>query len=212
MIFATVAVGDRYIDSVNQHEKFFRNNNFDVHVLTDKKNKFSKFFTTYQYDKLVWSYFDKLIFAITLVKNTGSDVFFCDGDEIDNISSNFITNFKGGKFILTKGEWETTTPIWSDIKFKGKYWKPFRKFLKKQNINPYFCPAYREQHIYFPADMDTYSLLYSLEMVKPVLEYSSIIEQSGYSGTGSGEGAGLGYAIIKNNLKIDFFDPSYFTS
>ena len=210
MIFATAAVGTISSTSLIANQYPWVSRNLDVHILTDRVDNFKKVSTPHYYGNKIWSYFDKLLFIVNLAAKYNTDVFYSDADKIGAITSTFYTDFEGSKNILVKGTWEQFTPEWADIKYKGDYWKPFVKFLEKSKIHPSNCPALCEQHIYIPKNLDYHSVLLDLEIVKPVLEYSSIVGENKYTGIGSGEGAGLGYALLKNNLTVDFFDSGYF--
>jgi hypothetical protein len=210
MIFATAAVGSKYINCIYRQKEFLDFHNFDVHILTDKPEMFSKEYTTYKYENTVWSYFDKLTFAFRLNLQHKEDVFFSDGDDIDHLDNNFGEEFKGSKNFLYKGDWSAGNTLWDTDHFTLPYWDPFTKFLKKQNVDPKHILTLVEQHFYIPKNIDSLSILRDLETVKPVLEYTSIMGDSPYPGLGSGEGAGLGYALTKNNIQIEKFNLKYF--
>jgi hypothetical protein len=209
MIFATVAVGEYYIDQVCKNITRFEDQGYDIHILTDQPNKFDRY-VTYEYPNILFSYTDKFLFSLMLARKFKTDVFFSDARRIGNIDNSFFSAAKQFSELTIKGVWEDDTPEWSEIKFKGKEWKPMRKFLIKENIDPLNCQAYIEHYLFIPRDTNLVGLQMSLEKIKPVLEYISTVNENRYTGIGSGEGVGLGYAIMKNNLKVDFFNPSYF--
>ena len=210
MIFATVAVGEQYIDSVCENVVRFEDQGYDIHILTDKPHRFNKY-TIYEYPNLIFSYTDKLLFSIMLARKFKMDVFYSDVNKIGEVTPAFYEDFKGSENITVKGTWESFTPEWSEIKYQGEYWAPFIRFLSINNVTPSLCPAFCEQHIYIPKNLNYHSILLHLETVKPVLEYCSIVGENKYPGIGSGEGAGLGYALFKNNLTVDSFNNSYFS-
>jgi len=209
MILATAAVGKKYVTCIKSQLEIFDQKN--IHILTDQVNAFFTNTKVHSFNKRIWSYFDKLLFAFNLAKKYDTDVFYFDANKASMIKPSFLKYFTGSKNICVKGVWEDSTPEWKEIKFKGQYWSPFVNFLKNHNIEPTSCPAYNEQHIYIPKDINLDKVLKDLETVKPVLEYCSIIGENKYSGIGSGEGAGLGYVVIKNKLNVDFFDKKFFS-
>ena len=210
MILATAAVGENFTSSIQNIFNVLKQR--DIHILTDQADSFPEEINTYSFSNTIWSYFDKLLFIFHLAKKYDTDVFYFDVNKVDMIKPSFFSFFKGSKNICVKGVWEDFTPNWLNIKYKDNYWKPFVNFLKVNNIEPNLCPAYCEQHIYIPKGLDLDNILIDLETVKPVLEYCSIIGENKYSGIGSGEGAGLGYAVIKNKLEVSFFNKEYFST
>lgn len=208
MIFATAAVGSKYINSIKNQLDFFDQKN--VHILTDQVNAFFSNTKVYSFNKTIWSYFDKLLFAFNLARKYNTDVFYFDANKAGMITPSFLRYFTGSKNICVRGVWEDFTPQWNDIKYEGSYWAPFVNFLIKNNIEPSSCPAYCEQYIYIPKSLNFDRILRDLETVKPILEFCSVVGENKYPGIGSGEGAGLGYAVLRSKLNVDFFDKKFF--
>jgi hypothetical protein len=157
--------------------------------------------------KLVFSYMDPVIFAARLSNFYKSDVFYCHADKLSTMSDYFIKNFIGSKQLLTRGTWNDVNPEWTDESININYFKPFKAFLDYTKFDEPIS-AFREEWIYYPRVSD--SFLSDLEIIKPVIEYNSLVGHSEWKFMGNGEGLALGYAIAKNNIDTSLFIDKYF--
>jgi hypothetical protein len=66
-------------------------------------------------------------------------------------------------------------------------------YFKKINFDYNELTTIRECYMYFPYDDNTTRIIYEMEKIKPIFDYMSVVEQSGFSCYGSSEGIALSY-------------------
>ena len=99
MVLSVVAVGEQYINNCLPYLDKFKNNGYDIKILTDKPEKFIGY-DTQLYENKIFSYFDKLLFSLRLVEKYNTDVLYIDSDWIQNVNDVFIKNFNGSNNVL----------------------------------------------------------------------------------------------------------------
>jgi len=207
-ILTVCAVGDKYVENTLSSIDRFSSNHWDIHILTDKPNKFTKF-KTYLYTNTVFSYFDKLLFSLNVVKNTGIGVTLIDADKLHLISDKFIQeshNYSEFKY-YSINRW---APYFSNIQFNGG-WKIVYEYFKYLDMDTSKIKNFWEEVFYFPYSIfHHHQLNKDLETLKPIFEYRSIIDEWPRPGLGEGEGVAIGFLLEKYKFKYSKFDCEVF--
>jgi hypothetical protein len=185
--------------------------NFDVRILTDTPQEFEGVgCTTYQYEKKIFSYFDKFFFSFKLIKELKTDVTYVDCDSLNVFLSDekyrTLESFDEVLYLTfwpvnVNGEWKSWKYL-PDINV-DKWARPIIEFLTLEGTEPSKLETMFEQLFYFPVGLDYDKIQYELEKIKPVFEYASLYDKNLYRRTiyGHGEGAALSYALYVLNIK-----------
>ncbi len=196
MIITFVAVGKKYIDLLND---FFKTNELfkdGCIVLTDRPNLFTGV-KTVLYQNKVFSFFDKLLFSLRVCEEYREDVLYVDVDELSHLSIHEIIDQIDEKetSILFTIPW----PPKNLDELDSKRWKLFKDIVKTDHkeIQTLF-----ENVFFFPKTLPVSKLLYDLELLKPIFETMSILNEEVSNNIGGGEGLALSYLVKINNLKI----------
>jgi hypothetical protein len=199
MIISIVAFGDKYIDNAIPHILKFIENGWDVHILTDKPQKF-KIGVTHYYPNKIFSYFDKLLFPLRLMEEYNVSVAYVDADWIQNIGNDFVTTFKGDDEFLFYDNWPNGEHF-EDYQ-KDTYFTKIIDFWDKTGFNYNKLTTILEWFYFIPYQKQVGDLIYDVEKIKPVFEYSSFYYDTKYSGIGNGEGLALSYILKKHNIPL----------
>lgn len=206
MIICVVAVGDKYIDLSKDVINKFINLGLSVKILTDKPELFL-YGDTLKYNKKIFSFFDKLLFSSEMSEKFKTDVLYIDADRLSDVSLKFFKIFKGDWNIIFFDYWQyqIKTDVWTKwenfIDFNMDYYKPFKKFCIKNNMDITKLKCFWEGVFYLPYLNNISNIIYDLENIKPVFEYMSIIRDNLYYGKiGESEGLAFSYIIEKNHL------------
>jgi hypothetical protein len=202
MILTLVLVGENYTsnpdEAIKQIERF-KNRGWDVYVLTDKPELFPNTKTEY-YQNKIFSYFDKLLFSLRIAEKTKQNVLYIDHDFGENLTDYFFKNFKETKdyvFFEKWQKWDETNKKyvpWDKFgDYFSVYYLPIYLYFKKINFDYNELTTIRECYMYFPYDDNTTRIIYEMEKIKPIFDYMSVVEQSGFSCYGSSEGIALSY-------------------
>jgi hypothetical protein len=197
MILSIVAFGDQYIDNVTPHISKFIDNGWNVHILTNNPTKF-KVGTTHYYPNKIFSYFDKLLFPLRLVETHKDSVLYVDADWIQNLNQDFIKNFKGSDEFLYLYGWPNGDYFEDYI--NDNYFTKIIDFWDKVGFDYSKLPTILEWFYFIPTHEQISNIIYDVEKIKPVFEYSSFYYDSAYPGIGNGEGLGLSYILKKYNI------------
>ncbi len=196
MIITFVAVGKKYIDLLNDFFKTNESFKDECVVLTDRPNLFSGV-KTVLYQNKVFSFFDKLLFSLRVCEEYREDVLYVDVDELSHLSIHEIIDQIDEKetSILFTIPW----PPKNLDELDNKRWKLFKDIVKTDHkeIQTLF-----ENVFFFPKTLPVSKLLYDLELLKPIFETMSILNEEVSNNIGGGEGLALSYLIKINNLKI----------
>lgn len=199
MILSIIAFGDDYIDKALPHISKFTDNGWDVNVLTDKPEKFKICNTEYYQDK-IFSYFDKLLFPLRLIEKHNTPVLYVDADWVMNINLNFIKTFKGGDEFLYLYSWPNSD--YFDDYADNIYFTKILDFWIKNGFDHTKLPTILEWFYFIPQHKHISNIIYDIEKIKPVFEYSSLHYKTDYPGIGNGEGLALSYILKKYNIPI----------
>lgn len=196
MIFTFVAVGKTYINHLNE---FFKENEpFKQRsiVLTNEPHSFDGVRTIHYVNK-VFSYFDKLLFTLRICEEYKENVLYVDVDElyfIDVLS--LVDKIRDRESsVLYTINW----PPKNLSELDNKRWELFKKMV---NINHEEIETIKENVLFLPKTLPTGKIIYELELLKPIFETMSILEEKTYGEIGSGEGLALSYVLKMNNINI----------
>ena len=219
MILTTAAYGIKYVKYVNTYlDKLLPY--FDNHfILTDQPSNLEKF-NTVLYHRGIWSYVEKLIFALKVAIENKSDVVFIDADELHKIP---IELLQEKPFVKNKINY---IQKWLGINIyrnTGDDFKTFRNYfekIKKVKI-PENLPLVWEYFYYFPYSDKLKDLLHTLEQIQPILEYNTLvntppdivitgsIKTSSSIKLGSGEGIALAIAAFLTGIEFHELNSKY---
>jgi len=206
MVLSVVAVGEQYINNCLPYLDKFKNNGYDIKILTDKPEKFIGY-DTQLYENKIFSYFDKLLFSLRLVEKYKTDVLYIDSDWIQNVNDVFIKNFNGSNNVLYYDNWENDLFINYINDF---YWKDLLFYFNLYKIDHFHLKLPLEWIFYFPNIDNVSQVLFDLEKIKPIFDWISTVVPSQYNGNGNGEGLGLSHVLDKNNIELIKFNKWLF--
>lgn len=97
ILLSTSAVGDFYIEKVQEFLLSDFSQYFNIHILTDKPSAFEGY-NTEQYQKDTFNYFDKFIFGLENINKYKSLGLVYDADELINLERDFyLFDFKSNE-------------------------------------------------------------------------------------------------------------------
>jgi hypothetical protein len=206
MVLSVVAVGEQYINNCLPYLNKFKNNGYDIKILTDKPEKFIGY-DTQLYENKIFSYFDKLLFSLRLVEKYKTDVLYIDSDWIQNVNDGFIKNFHGSNNVLYYDNWENDLFINYINDF---YWKDLLFYFNLYKIDHFHLKLPLEWIFYFPNIDNVSQVLFDLEKIKPIFDWISTVVPSQYNGNGNGEGLGLSHVLDLNKIELIKFNKDLF--
>jgi hypothetical protein len=186
---------------------------FNLHINTNVPNKFNqiKNVSLDKYTRPVFSYVEKLIYAVKKSIELEESVLLVDASKLDIITDD-LDYFKSldSDTILTQVRWEDDALIGLKY-YEG--WHHIREYCKLIGLDySILIPKY-EHIIYFPYNKNSNNLLTTLEEFKIVLEFSNLwhkpnilSENDGRWGFGQGEGIVLIAALEKLNMETKEFE------
>ena len=214
MILTLVAIGEGYSDNngiMDNQIKRFQDYGWRVKILTDKPENF-QFVETYKYQNKVFSYFDKMLFPLRIMEETGEEVLYIDHDFMENIPNNFIKYFKGyHRFIYYEGwqKWDEETQWWVPWSNFGdhylEYYQPLIDYWEKIGYDYKKIPTIRECFMYTPKTNFISNIILDIEKIKPIFEYMSVVGESKFQGYGQSEGLALYTILEKYGIGIERF-------
>jgi hypothetical protein len=196
---------------IDNIKKIINDYNFDVRVLTDTPKEFENFgCTVYEYDKKIFSYFDKFFFCFKLIKELNKDILYIDCDyshhlieqeDYRNLSSVDEVLYTTFWPVKVNDEWKSWKYL-TDMNIE-KWVKPIIEFMDLEGVPYWDIETMFEQLFYFPVGLDYDKIQYELEKIKPVFEYASLYGKNLYRRTiyGHGEGVALSYSLHVTNTK-----------
>lgn len=224
MILAITAVNDYKLENLER----FENGVWDIHVLTDKPDKFNKW-NTHNYNNNVFSFFDKLLFPFRLSKKYKKSVVSIDADDLYKPSIEFINNFiftKRGKDVMYPSEWPDCQDLnlggilesglypdsMTRLKYVIEHWEMLGYDYKK--LKPIW-----EWMLYIAYNDKIEHIIHEIEYVKPLFECGTVMSNLHYYGGngtygtvyGSEEGLALSYALDLCGIESEKFNPIYIT-
>ena len=196
MIVTFVAVGKKYVDLLNDFllkNESFKSNSI---ILTDNSASFCDV-KTVEYHNKIFSFFDKLLFSLRVCEEYRDDVLYVDVDELSHISIFEIIDQIDSKesSVLFTTNWPPKTLSELD----DKRWELFKNIVKIEHSN---IETLFENVFFFPKTLPVSKLLYDLELLKPIFETMSILNDKVSNNIGGGEGLALSYLLKNNNINI----------
>lgn len=198
-IIALVAVGDVYVNEILDYYKELKKNQITVKVLTDQPEHFDLSDVTL-YEKIIFNYFDKIFFSLKIIKTYQRSVIYVDGSTlifkntfnklIEKLNFDFlyVSNWPNGNFLEYK----------NDICFRF-----LLEYMNYRNIPFKNYPTITEQIMVFNKSINYRLIERELEIIQPVFDYISLMNNITYSKPFVLGGAeGLALSIIMNNNNI----------
>lgn len=205
MILTLIAVGDEYIEKTLPCINKYLNHGWQVKVLTDKPYRFNGRVETYHYNKKIFTFFDKLLFPLSMAEKYREGVLYIDVDWMCEPSERFVTEFKGGDKFLYNNLWPHGDTF-ASYKTDG-YFSVLMDYFYRENITNYDQLKTLVEVIYYiPYSEKLGDMIFDVEKIKPVFEYTSTIIDTGYSGIGNGEGLALSYVLDKHDIPMEKFE------
>jgi|TARA_R110000796_G_scaffold1667_6_gene6783 hypothetical protein len=204
MILATTAINKPYTESAEKLLKVLDRKIYDIRVLTDDPERFKEYGTT-TYSNIIFSYYDKLTYAFQLALKEKQGVLFVDANKIHAMTPDFHQHFKGSDDYCFVGYWDYGNSIWKDTDINGSYWDKLTDYLKLADFPINLLRPLLETVFYIPYDNRLRNVTKYIEVLKPIIEYNSMFEKSIYNHRGNGEGMGIAFSLLLNNIKPKFF-------
>ena len=212
MILVLVLVGDEYIEEAKPHINRYIESGWKVEILTDQPQKFKEFLNIelHVYNRKIFSYFEKILFPLQIIKKHGDGVLYIDSSLLQSVPDWFLDTFKHTEDFLYYDTW-TSGKTFKSLE-NDPYFENLIKFFKHENFNNYNELLTILEWIYYipynESKID--NLIYDAERIKPIFEYTSIFYKSKFNGIGNGEGLGLSYILFKNSITINKFNNLVF--
>jgi hypothetical protein len=212
MILVLVLVGDEYIEEAKPHINRYIEKGWKIEVLTDQPQKFKNFLNIelHIYNRKIFSYFEKILFPLQIIKKYGDGVLYIDSSILQLIPDSFLETFEPRQDFLYYNTWPNGKRF-ENIE-NDPYFENLIKFFKYENFNNYGELLNILEWIYYiPYNKNKINdLIYDTERIKPIFEYTSIFYKTKFNGIGNGEGLGLSYILFKNSIKINKFNNLVF--
>lgn len=209
MILTLVLVGDEHITDARPFIRMFSSKGWTIEILTDQPGKLKGIgydnINLHQYNNKIFSYFEKILFPIQISQKYKSGVLYVDSSLLFAVPKSFIESFNESNSFLYYKNWPN-----------GETFKDYKDDVYFGNIIDYFVMEKVENYedlitilewiYYIPYNEDKVEqLIYDVERIKPIFEYSSVIFKPHYSGIGNAEGLALSYVLNKNLISVDKF-------
>ena len=188
-ILCLVACGDKYTPYISPSiEKL--SEKYDLCLLTNKKNRLYGVLDQEIYTSKIFSYFDKLLFSVLMALKHKNGVYYCDINKLDELDNLSVDDDRKFHYIRP---WPVADYFY-EMKYED-YWYYLVDFWKSKSYDYNNVPTIEEHAFYLPYTNKLDQLLYVLEEIKPVFEYTSLSNKHPYKGIGNGEGLALSYAL-----------------
>ena len=137
MILVLVLVGDEYIEEAKPHINRYIESGWKVEILTDQPQKFKEFLNIelHIYNRKIFSYFEKILFPLQIIKKYGDGVLYIDSSLLQSIPDWFLNTFENTEDFLYYNTWvsgKTLKNLEND-----PYFENLIKFFKYENFNNY---------------------------------------------------------------------------
>lgn len=209
MILTLVLVGDEHINDARPYIRLFSSKGWIVEILTDQPEKLKGIgydnINLHQYNEKIFSYFNKLIFPIQISKKYKSGVLYIDSSLLFATPKTFIESFKNTDSFLYYKNWPNGEKL-NDYK-DDIYFSKIIDYFIAENVEKYEDLITILEWIYYIPYYENKvdQLLYDIEKIKPIFEYTSVIFKPHYNGIGNAEGLALSYILNKNLIPLDKF-------
>lgn len=198
-IVVLVAVGDTYVNEILEYYTELKSNQIIIKILTDQPELFD-LNDVVLYQRTVFNYFDKIFFSLKIVEMYQKSVIYVDGSTpifkdsfdtlMEQLTSNFlyVNNWPKGDFFEYKDE---------------RCFRFLLEYMNYRNIPLKNYPTITEQIMVFNKSINYQLIKRELEIIQPVFDYISLMNDMTYSKPFVLGGAeGLALSIIMNNNDI----------
>lgn len=198
-IVVLVAVGNTHVNEILEYYRELKSNQTIIKILTDQPSNFD-LNDVILYQKSVFNYFDKIFFSLKIVEECQKSVIYVDGstpiskDSFDRLMEQLTTNF------LYVNNW----PKGDFFEYKDEICFRFLlEYMNYRNIPLKNYPTISEQIMVFNKTINHQLIKKELEIIQPVFDYISVMNDMTYSKPFVLGGAeGLALSIIMNNKDI----------
>jgi hypothetical protein len=198
-IVVLVAVGNTHVNEILEYYRELKSNQTIIKILTDQPSNFD-LNDVILYQKSVFNYFDKIFFSLKIVEECQKSVIYVDGstpiskDSFDRLMEQLTTNF------LYVNNW----PKGDFFEYKDEICFRFLlEYMNYRNISLKNYPTISEQIMVFNKTINYQLIKKELEIIQPVFDYISVMNDMTYSKPFVLGGAeGLALSIIMNNNNI----------
>jgi hypothetical protein len=198
-IVVLVAVGNTHVNEILEYYRELKSNQTIIKILTDQPSNFD-LNDVILYQKSVFNYFDKIFFSLKIVEECQKSVIYVDGstpiskDSFDRLMEQLTTNF------LYVNNW----PKGDFFEYKDEICFRFLlEYMNYRNISLKNYPTISEQIMVFNKTINYQLIKKELEIIQPVFDYISVMNDMTYSKPFVLGGAeGLALSIIMNNNDI----------
>lgn len=208
MIYATMCIGeewiDKYTDSINEFSK-----SNTLHILTDNINKFNNSIV-HQYQRDVFSYYEKINFTLNLVKQYNQRITYIDCDWLSTYNTllEYDNNSLYTYRIFNLDEYNDVTEWFTDTEID------FRKSLLTNISSKGFIKEYvPEALISFPTVENIDDIIFDIKTLQPIIENTynkkslTTPRLNRYKhGIGYAEGWSVSAVVLKYNIPLKTVD------
>ena len=200
-----VAVGDFYIDELLKNWDKLKD--WDICVLTNKPEKFKHAFYVEEYKDFIFSYVQKFIFALRTSIKFKRGGFLLDADDLVQLTDTFCNTFHPYSEFHTVEYWHTPR----DIIKNSELGINLQKYADEFNIDLLDIDPVCEQALYVPYSYELIKILYEIERIRPIMDYTSLFNDHFYC-LGHGEGLAFALALKIHYVKMKLFNINPFNS
>jgi len=215
-------IGDNYI---NHFEKWVHTlPDWKIWVMTDKPERVKKVLAGKRhviipYNKPRFNYFDKLLWALDAVIETGRPVLQLDVKRLTyrlHVVEKFVDDISMVRSLYHKAVYDNSCyflGVWSpgmtahmvptvtnhDLRFSTNYWKPILKYMGKDTDK--WAPILEHATLFSLTKETAKEVRKNLVEIEPLFRKQSTEYKNPYPGVASGEGLALGWALHNNKVK-----------
>lgn len=204
-----IAFGKKYVDILlKDYNKI--PNNYNLIIYTDDVNKVKntlKNSDVREYDKKVFSYFDKITLAYNLSNEKQKSILYIDVGRLNEIPNKIwkldLNNILDVHYLGNWGNIKTANDLINHESeyFEKTYWDNILSYFKS-NTDLKEIPTILERIFILPYTNKMKSFINEFEKLRPLFEHTSLSKENVYKGIGNGEGLAMGYSIVKTNNKL----------
>lgn len=201
VVVALVAVGEEYVQEILPYYNKLKRLGYNVKILTNYPDQFQSQDVTL-YTKRIFNYFDKLYFALELVREYSSTVIFVDGREsIEGWMIDRYTNNLTADCIYVE-DWE----LGGFLQYTDKAtFNHLVDYLSLYDIPVKDYPTIYEHIVVFSRTIDYQLVVDQLEQIQPVFDYMAVLNCKIYDKPfilGHAEGLALSIVLDRNNITL----------
>lgn len=215
-------IGDKYIDHFGKWVNKLPD--WKLWILTDNPEKVRRIVADKRhvivpYNKPRFNYFDKLLWALDAVIETGRPVLQLDVKRLTyrlHVVEKFIDDTSMVNALYHKPVYDNSCyflGVWSpgmtahtvptvtnhDLRFGTNYWKPILEYMGKDTDK--WAPVLEHATLFAMTPEKAKKVRKDLVEIEPIFKKQSLEQTNPYPGVSSGEGLALGWAL--HNNKVD---------